>query len=120
MCVMAKGEVRTMNIQALETDGGLVPRFVKPADGPLPLYRFLFDFIQNPLRVVPERAYHDAMTVRRRRGGGKAAWITDPVLIEDILIKAAVPIAKSEFEKRILGKTLGDGVLTSDGASWRW
>lgn len=98
----------------------LAPRSVKPVAGPMPVYRFLFEFVQNPLRVVPEQAYHDKMVVRQRYGGGKSAWITDPALIEEVLIKNPAAVRKSDIEKRVLGKPFGDGVLTSDGASWRW
>jgi cytochrome P450 len=100
--------------------GGLYPRSVKPAAGPLPLHRFLIEFIQNPLRILPEEAYDDRIVVRRRRDGGKAAWITDPALIEDILIRSTAVTRKSDMEKRVLERSLGNGILTSDGALWKW
>ncbi len=102
------------------TRAPLYPRSVKPAPQPLPIHRFLFQFIKNPLRIVPETAYREPMVVRRRASGTKAAWITDPRLIEDVLIDNAATVGKSQLEKRVLGRSVGDGILTSDGALWRW
>lgn len=99
---------------------GLYPRSVKPAPKPLPIHRFLFQFIKNPLRIVPEAAYRERIVVRRRASGRKAAWITDPALIEDVLIHHASDVGKTDLEKRVLGQSVGDGILTSDGALWRW
>jgi len=94
---------------------------VQPAKGPLPLHRFLFEFVQNPLRTVPEAAYREGLVVRQRlRTGEKRAWITDPGLIEEILVGKARATAKSEVQRRVLGRSIGDGILTSDGALWRW
>jgi cytochrome P450 len=100
--------------------GGLYPRAVKPAGSRLPLHRFLAEFVRNPLRIVPEAAYEEWIVVRRRHGRRKAAWITNPAFIEDILVKNTGAARKSDMEKRVLGQTLGSGVLTSDGAAWRW
>ncbi len=99
----------------------LYPRSVKPATRPLPVHQFLFQFVRNPLRIVPEAAYHEPMVVRRRRGvSAKAAWITDPRLIEEVLVQKAPELSKSPIEKRVLAGSVGDGVLTSDGPLWRW
>lgn len=99
----------------------LYPRSVVPAAKPLPLHRFLIQFVRNPLRVIPEAAYHEPIVVRRRRGSSaRAAWITDPGLIEDVLLHKTAEFGKSDIEKRVLAQTLGDGILTSDGPLWRW
>ncbi len=72
---------------SVKISSGLYPRSVKPAPRPLPVHRFFLQFVRNPLRIVPEAAYHEGMVVRERRTGGKAAWITDPGLIEDVLLR---------------------------------
>ena len=100
--------------------GGLTPRSVRPAPVPLPVHRFLVQFVQNPLRIVPFAAYNEKIVVRQRRTGGKVAWITDPQLIEEVLVKNTAITCKSDLEKRVLGRSIGDGILTSDGALWRW
>ncbi len=101
------------------TSGALYPRTVKPAPRPLPVHRFLVQFVQNPLRILPEAAYREPLVIRKR-ASGKAAWITDPHLIEEVLVQGTAAVAKSELEKRVLGQSVGDGILTSDGALWRW
>jgi cytochrome P450 len=101
--------------------GALYPRAVRPATRPLPIHRFLFQFVQNPLRIVPEAAYYEPIVVRQRTPySGQAAWITDPSLIETVLVQNASIIMKSPLEKRVLGQSIGDGILTSDGPLWRW
>jgi cytochrome P450 len=99
----------------------LYPRSVTPAARPLPVHRFLFQFVRNPLRIVPEAAYHLPMVVRSRSGASaKVAWITDPRLIEEVLVHKAAEVSKSEIERRVLARSVGNGVLTSDGPLWRW
>lgn len=98
----------------------LYPRSVKPAMGPLPLYRFVYEFVRNPLRVVPEEVYHEKLVIRARLAGRKTAWITDPELIEEVLVKNTSSTARSSLEKRALGGIIGEGILTSDGPLWRW
>jgi cytochrome P450 len=102
------------------TKSHLYPRTVKPAPKPLPIHRFLFQFVRNPLRIIPEAAYHEPMVIRQRTDGAKAAWITDPQLTEDLLVNKAANLMKSAMERRVLTRSLGDGVLTSDGPLWRW
>jgi cytochrome P450 len=100
---------------------GLYPRAVQAATGPLRVHEFLFQFVQNPLRIIPEAAYEQAVVARGRgQSGRKAVWITDPRLIEDFLVRHWDSLEKSEIEKRVLGRSVGDGILTSDGALWRW
>ncbi|MFY9642497.1 MAG: cytochrome P450 [Rhodomicrobium sp.] len=112
-----------MNLTASSKQVALTlrPRSVEPADGTLSLPRFLFQFVQNPLRVVPEEAYREGLVVRQRpRTGAKTAWIVDPDLIEEILVRNAGATVKSDLLKRALGRSIGDGILTSEGALWRW
>ena len=47
-------------------------------------------------------------------------WVTDPALVERILLHEHETFPKTPLEKRVLGPTLGDGILTAEGPSWRW
>ena len=97
----------------------LYPPTVEPSEGPLPLARFIPRFIRNPLRALPRAVYHEPMLVHPHARGG-FAWVTDPALIERILLHEADDFPKTPLEKRIFEQTLGDGILTSQGQSWRW
>src|SRR5690606_25634816 len=43
-----------------------------------------------------------------------------PALVERVLLREAEKFAKSPLEKRVFRRSLGDGILTSQGESWRW
>jgi cytochrome P450 len=44
--------------------------------------------------------------------------VTRPDLVEQVLLGDR--FQKTDVEKRVLGASLGDGILTSNGAHWRW
>jgi cytochrome P450 len=96
----------------------LVPPHAEPADGHLPLWRFVPRFISNPLAALPAAVYDDRFVVRS--GPRTTVWVTAPDLIEQILLIDHSKIARSAVERRALGPTLGNGLLTSDGAAWKW
>jgi cytochrome P450 len=102
-----------MNAQAL------YPPTVQPAPRPLPLRRFLFRFVRNPLSSLPQAVYENGV-VAHDNGRGVVAWVTDPALIEKILLSEADRFPKTPLEKQVFEHTLGDGILTSQGLSWRW
>jgi cytochrome P450 len=98
---------------------GLYPPTVRAPERPLPLRKFLFRFVRNPLLSLPRGVYEESVVVF---DGGRAvmAWVSDPSLIETILLHEADRFPKTELEKRVFERFLGDGILTSQGASWRW
>jgi cytochrome P450 len=98
---------------------GLYPPTVRAPVRPLPLRRFLFSFVRNPLLILPQSAYEESIVVFGR-GAGVMAWVSDPPLIETVLLHEADRFPKTELEKRVFEHFLGDGILTSQGASWRW
>ena len=104
---------------AAATVGALYPPTAEPAPRPLPLHRFLIRFVRNPLRSLPRQAYDEAIIVRRSRLSS-AAWVMDPTLVQRILLDEAERFPKSPIERRVFQSTLGDGILTSQGPSWRW
>ena len=63
----------------------LYPPTASPSAKPLPLLPFLARFIRNPLRSLPQAVYQEpVVTYGRKRP--LVAWVTDPELIEDILL----------------------------------
>jgi cytochrome P450 len=98
---------------------GLYPPTVRGAERPLPLHKFLFRIVRNPLLGLPQSIYQESIVVRET-GRAAMVWVADPALIETILLHEADRFPKTEMEKRVFNGFLGDGILTSQGASWRW
>jgi cytochrome P450 len=99
---------------------GFYPPAITPAERPLSLPRLLYHLIRNPLSVLPQSAYEEPITVLRNRVGGTVAWVSDPALVEEVLLTRAADFEKTAVEKRVFERTLRDGVLTSEGRLWRW
>ncbi|MGZ5081335.1 MAG: cytochrome P450 [Usitatibacter sp.] len=98
------------------------PRFTPPRVVPpsrrLGRLAFAAAFVRNPLEVVPQAAYEEDFVSL----GGKGApriWITSPALIKAVLLDE-----RDKFQKitqiRLLRPLLGRGILTSEGAEWKW
>jgi len=96
----------------------LVPAHLAPAQGRLGRLAFIAAFVRNPLSVVPKAAYEEDF-VGALRGGTPFAWISSPALIKTVLLDE-----REKFEKRsqirLLSPLLGKGILTSEGAHWKW
>jgi cytochrome P450 len=103
---------------AIDTTALYPPAVISPAR-PLPLRRFLLTFVRNPLRTLPQAVYEEPIVVHDN-GRYIVAYVTDPPLIERVLLQDAAAFPKSPLERIVLHHTLGDGILTSEGASWRW
>ncbi len=99
---------------------GLRPPTVTPPPEPLPLRKFLFKFVANPLRALPASVYETPLVSYETRPGRQVTWITAPNLIERVLVDDADSFTKTAMELRVLGGALGQGVLTATGAHWRW
>ena len=97
----------------------LVPPHATPADGVLPLWRFVPAFVRNPLTALPRDVYTQRF-VSRTAHGRMTVWLTAPDLIEQLMLTGHAHVAKTNVERRVFEHSLGDGVLTSDGASWKW
>jgi cytochrome P450 len=109
----------TTQLALPDTATALYPPTVIAPPRPLSLRRFLLTFVRNPLRSLPQSVYEDRILVHDN-GRNVMAYITDPALIERVLLQDAQRFPKSPLEKRVLHHTVGDGILTSEGASWRW
>jgi cytochrome P450 len=70
--------------------------------------------------VLSRPVYEEPMVVFAPAKGRLVVWVTRPDLVEQVLIAGADTFSKTEVERRVLGGSLGDGVLTSVGAHWRW
>jgi cytochrome P450 len=97
----------------------LYPPAIAPPPSPLPLWRFVPTFVRNPLRTLPAPVYREPIFVPPAFHG-RFAWITDPALVERVLLEEHEHFPKSPVERRVFEPIIGDGILTAEGASWRW
>ena len=91
------------------------PRVVAP-ERPLGRLAFIARFVRNPLAVVPRAAYEEDIVFLP---GAPIAWVTGPQMLKTLLLDE-----REKFEKRaqirLLAPLLGRGILTSEGADWKW
>lgn len=96
----------------------LIPPRVVPPARPLKGLAFLAAFVRNPLEVAPQAVYEEDL-VDNPIGGVQRLWITSPALVRAVLLDE-----RDKFRKlsqiRLLSPLLGRGILTSEGAEWKW
>jgi cytochrome P450 len=108
-----------MEARMLAVDRSPALPTVEPAEAPLPVAKFLPAFIRNPLATLPRGCYEQPVLIQRNRVRD-TAYISDPDLVQRFLLDGSAEFPKSPLEKRVFGATLGDGILTAQGASWKW
>lgn len=74
--------------------------------------------LRNPLEAIPEAVYEEDC-VDFGGGGGERLWITSPALIKTVLLDEREKYRKL-MQVRLLGPLLRKGILTSEGADWKW
>ena len=79
----------------------------------------LLSLIRNPLDALPPEIFTEPM-VFTRVGGKLRIYLADPELIYQALVRNSDALGKGEDVRRVLGPALGKGILTSDGAHWKW
>ena len=85
---------------------GLYPPTVEAPPRPLPLRRFLFQFVRNPLASLPRPVYEQPIVVHDN-GRYVVAWVTGPALIEQVLLHAGAQFPKTPLEKRVFEHDAG-------------
>ncbi len=79
---------------------------------------FLRAFSRNPLEVLPAAAYEEDFF-----DGGNAnaprVWVSAPALIKAVLLDEREKFRKIQ-QIKLLSPLLGKGILTSEGADWKW
>ena len=95
----------------------MLPRIIPP-EQPLGRLAFVTTFVRNPLAVVPRAAYEEDF-VASLSGPRPYACVTSPGLVKTVLLDERDKFGKRS-QIRLLGPLLGKGILTSEGADWRW
>ena len=80
--------------------------------------QLLAALIREPLSSIPTEAYDAGMVVSRAAGRTRV-YLTGPELIQDAFVRQVDALSKGE-QGRILKSALGSGLLTAEGADWRW
>ena len=75
-------------------------------------------FVRNPLTVVPRAADEEDFVSGLERGR-PFVWATGPALVKAVLLDERQNYQKLS-QIRLLRPLLGKGILTSEGADWRW
>lgn len=96
-----------------------VPASVAPGpDNPGPV-RFLSAMVNDPLTAIPESAYREPVTAMKVLGE-TVVVISDPAMVEEILVKRPQDFPKSKIDDKVFKPALGDGLLTAEGDDWKW
>jgi len=79
----------------------------------------LMAIVRNPLDALPPAIFTEPLVFTKTAGEIKV-YLADPVLIHEALVKNADSLGKGDQVRRALGPALGEGLLTADGAHWKW
>ena len=75
--------------------------------------------LRDPLAALPPEVY-EAPLVEEPVAGRRRFHVLDPALIQEALVRHADDLVKTDDIRRVLGPALGEGLLTAEGAHWRW
>ncbi|MFD1702483.1 cytochrome P450 [Methylopila henanensis] len=79
----------------------------------------LLAIVRNPLEALPSSIFTEPVVFSKTAGEMKV-YMADPALIHEALVKNAEAFGKGDQVRRALGPALGRGLLTADGAHWKW
>ena len=96
-----------------------VPSRIDPPAEPLSGLRLLAGIVKNPIETWPSEVYKQKL-YQSSILGHRYLFVSDPDLIKQVLVDDADAFGKGVITRRALQPALGDAILTSDGAKWRW
>lgn len=79
----------------------------------------LVAIVRNPLDALPTSIFTEPVVFSKTAGELKV-YLAHPALIHEALVKNADSLEKGDQVRRALGPALGQGMLTADGAHWKW
>jgi len=86
--------------------------------GPLGLFSFLRQARDNAIAIYEPGTYARDVT-SRRVGLQQFVLLNQPDYIQHVLVRHPENYPKGRLNRRVLGPVLGDGLLTSEGETWR-
>jgi cytochrome P450 len=100
----------------------MAPRLtrVEPPKTPLGRISLLRALIRNPIEAWPAELYEQPY-LRRHTLRVPTLFLCDPELVREALVEQAENFTRTtSLERGGLKPILGEGLLTTDGAPWRW
>jgi cytochrome P450 len=91
---------------------------VRDAPGAWETLRIIRKTVRNPIDAWPAAVYTDGI-VKSRFLGGTTYFVSDPALVQQVLVDDADLFVKAPPMRRALEPALGHGILTAEGARWR-
>src|SRR5690242_15938013 len=89
-----------------------------PPEKLLPLFKFLQAAKENILGAVPRFAYEQPIS-EAKVALGRVILVANPQDVKYVLLDNVANYPKAPYERRGLGRALGEGILASDGEKWR-
>ena len=98
---------------------GFRPPKIEPAQRAQSALGLLRVMVSNPIAAVPQAAYEEGC-VRTRPGGSEILFLSDPELVDAVLVQRHEEFPKSDIDRRLFEPLLGQSLLTLEGQDWRW
>jgi cytochrome P450 len=89
-----------------------------PPAKPLPYFQYLRAIRRNFIEALDESMYH-APIIRQGTAISRSFIVNDPGGIRRVLLENAANYPKARVEHRILGPAMGNGLILSEGETWR-
>ena len=96
-----------------------IPVKIRALPEPVGQLRLLRTVLRNPLEAMPASVFSQPFA-RRRFMRRDLLYVCDPELIRQVLVEQEASFVKAEAMRRALVPALGQGLLTAEGAHWRW
>jgi cytochrome P450 len=90
---------------------------IPPAE-PLPFFKYLRLVRRNFIEALDESMYC-APIIEQRSAVSRSFIVNDPAGLRRILLENAANYPKAPVEHRILGPAMGNGLILSEGETWR-
>jgi cytochrome P450 len=84
----------------------------------LPYFQYLRAVRRNFIEALDESMYH-APIIRQGTAISRSFIVNDPAGVRRILLENAANYPKAHVEHRILGPAMGNGLILSEGETWR-
>jgi cytochrome P450 len=103
----------------MTTAAHIHPTALIPPEEPMGPLAMLRATVANPIQIWPASVYREPI-VRWRAFGVEMMFVMAPDLIRQVLVDDADAFDKGEILRRAFVPIIGEGILTADGAHWRW